>query len=400
MGQKMKSVFVKCNYTLMQGCYWSMYCIIYGYAVIYLSSSGISSGTIGVILAISNLFSIFIQWVISNVLLDRGIVSLKKAIQATGILVLSFSLLHLGTLRYLPVSVFAFSVAMSLVLVLQPFVNAVAFEYISCHININFGLSRGMGSLAFALTSLLAGMLLTKHYPVALMIFFSIIAGLFIITGALLLGLPQGLKSEMDGAGSNNVFSKYHFMRAFIPGVILLFGFHTIITNYIAPIIYSFNGGNQDVSVALMIAGCVEIPVILFFSILIKRISVISLVTYSAIFFVLRNILLLLSGSVSMVLFSQSFQAFSFALFIPASAYFMHQFTMPADNVRAQTILSIAMTSGGVLGSIMGGVLLEFIDINRILFLSLFVVSGGLWLIIKGLRSKKLYNGGESQRII
>lgn len=139
---------------------------------------------------------------------------------------------------------------------------------------------------------------------------------------------------------------------------------------------------------------------ILFFSILIKRISVISLVTYSAIFFVLRNILLLLSGSVSMVLFSQSFQAFSFALFIPASAYFMHQFTMPADNVRAQTILSIAMTSGGVLGSIMGGVLLEFIDINRILFLSLFVVSGGLWLIIKGLRSKKLYNGGESQRII
>ncbi len=61
MGQKMKSVFVKYNYTLMQGCYWSMYCIIYGYAVIYLSSSGISSGTIGVILAISNLFSIFIQ---------------------------------------------------------------------------------------------------------------------------------------------------------------------------------------------------------------------------------------------------------------------------------------------------------------------------------------------------
>ncbi|ENT4821178.1 MAG: MFS transporter [Klebsiella michiganensis] len=182
--------------------------------------------------------------------------------------------------------------------------------------------------------------------------------------------------------------------------MILLFWFHTIITNYIAPIIYSFNGGNKNISVALMIAGCVEIPVILFFSVLIKRISVINIVACLAIFFLLRNILLLLSGSVSMVLFSQSFQAFSFALFIPASAYFMHRFTMPADNVRAQTILSIAMTSGGGLGSIMGGVLLEFIDINRILFLSLFVVSGGLWLIIKVLRSKSLYNAGESQRII
>ena len=69
---------------------------------------------------------------------------------------------------------------------------------------------------------------------------------------------------------------------------------------------------------------------------------------------------MLLASSILMMEMTHLLQAFSFALFIPASAYLFNQFLADDDRVFGQTMIIIATTLGGVIGNVLGGSLLRF----------------------------------------
>ena len=56
---------------------------------------------------------------------------------------------------------------------------------------------------------------------------------------------------------------------------------------------------------------------------------------------------MLLASSILMMEMTHLLQAFSFALFIPASAYLFNQFLADDDRVFGQTMIIIATTLGG-----------------------------------------------------
>ena len=63
---------------------------------------------------------------------------------------------------------------------------------------------------------------------------------------------------------------------------------------------------------------------------------------------------MLLASSILMMEMTHLLQAFSFALFIPASAYLFNQFLADDDRVFGQTMIIIATTLGGVIGNVLG----------------------------------------------
>lgn len=95
---------------------------------------------------------------------------------------------------------------------------------------------------------------------------------------------------------------------------------------------------------------------------------------------------MLLASSILMMEMTHLLQAFSFALFIPASAYLFNQFLADDDRVFGQTMIIIATTLGGVIGNVLGGSLLQHFGVwEMLIFGTGFAVLGAL-LTILGIR--------------
>ncbi|WP_272944480.1 MFS transporter [Carnobacterium jeotgali] len=194
----------------------------------------------------------------------------------------------------------------------------------------------------------------------------------------LIFTFPETTISEVPSAPnlkSNNpltkeketFFKRYPRFAYFLIGAACLFLFHTIVNTYLVQIIHSLGGNDSDFGLSLMITALSELPAMLGFSYLLtKRKSGIWL-KVAAISFVIRSILFLLSGSIFMLNITQLFQGLAFALYIPASTYYVNQLMQKPDYVKGQAFNIGAVTLGSVVGSFIGGWLLDHAGVPEML---------------------------------
>ena len=142
------------QYTFHQMAYWATAAGIVSFATAFLLQQGFAASTVGVLLASGNLLSCGFQPVMAQ-LADRTGGNVLKWMTATLTAVsaacfLSIQLLPLPRvvfgLLYL-LGVFAFDA-------MNPLMNALNVSYMTGGYTINYGLSRGMGSLAYAFAAL------------------------------------------------------------------------------------------------------------------------------------------------------------------------------------------------------------------------------------------------------
>ncbi|EEU64677.1 LOW QUALITY PROTEIN: conserved hypothetical protein, partial [Enterococcus faecalis DS5] len=187
--------------------------------------------------------------------------------------------------------------------------------------------------------------------------------------------------------GSLSFFEKkYPFLILLFLGFSFLFTFHTMINSFLAQIFENIHGGSKEVGIALMIAALCELPGMIFFEQLVKKKSSKFWLSVASISFAVRGFMMLLASSILMMEMTHLLQAFSFALFIPASAYLFNQFLADDDRVFGQTMIIIATTLGGVIGNVLGGSLLQHFGVwEMLIFGTGFAVLGAL-LTILGIR--------------
>ena len=110
-----------------------------------------------------------------------------------------------------------------------------------------------------------------------------------------------------------------------------------------------------------------QLPALLGFSFLISKFSTRSLLKISGLFYALRSFIYLLAASVWMINLGQVFQALSFAVFIPASVYYVNEIMQEKDRVKGQTLITGAITLGNFIGSVIGGWLLDLSGVPLLL---------------------------------
>lgn len=159
-----------------------------------------------------------------------------------------------------------------------------------------------------------------------------------------------------------------------------------MINSFLAQIFENIHGGSKEVGIALMIAALCELPGMIFFEQLVKKKSSKFWLSVASISLAVRGFMMLLASSILMMEMTHLLQAFSFALFIPASAYLFNQFLADDDRVFGQTMIIIATTLGGVIGNVLGGSLLQHFGVwEMLIFGTGFAVLGAL-LTILGIR--------------
>lgn len=357
------------KYSLVQGSYWAAFCSVIGYASPFLLSRDFSASEIGVLMAWGNILSVILQPLVAS-MADR---SRRVRLNALSAIIASVGLFSAALLYIIPNSFYItaglFALILTITSMLMPMVNSLSVKLTNRGYEVNYGIARGIGSLAFAGVSYLLGYLI-RFYGENIIIVVVLILYMVLVLILLWFKSPkeellrvenstekETLNSEKD---SLIIFMKryksFFFMNL---GIICFFTFHNIINTYLLQIMVSVGGDSRDMGVSIAIAALLELPTMFLFSFIVRRVDSNKLLKIAAIFFAVKSIAFYFSSSVLNIHVSQLFQSLSFALYIPASVHYTDMLMEDRDKIKGQAMISAALTAGGVTGNLLGGYLLD-----------------------------------------
>ncbi|WP_295254398.1 MFS transporter [uncultured Catenibacterium sp.] len=371
--EQSKSINIK--YSMLQGIYFVGFCTVMGYAAVYLGSIGMSSSLIGIVLAIANILTSIAQPVLGG-FVDKSNVSMKKVLMIMfGMCsILSVLLMLASKVTFLAAALF---IAVSTILyTTMPLVNSLAFAFQKQGIDVKFGVARGIGSVAYALASLVLGNIVKAVSP-TLMPLAYIVIFLGILPLIRSFKMPEAeidevIEEKVVEKENTGAFIKKHLkFMIFLAGFVLVYFDHTIINNFFISVIENVGGNTGDMGNAVFLAAMLELPTMALFEKYKNKINIKNTIVISAVFFTIKHTLTYFATSMFMIYLAQATQMLAYALFIPASVYYVDKLFDAKDAVKGQALVTTSMTVSGVLASFLGGILLDNMGVYETLFLGL-----------------------------
>lgn len=388
------------KFGFIQSSYWISQCAINSFAAVYLHAKHFGNTQIGFILSFAAILSLLLQPMVAS-FADKS----KKVTLRHMLLVLMFMVFGLALLLYLLPNTFLLIMVIYILInaieyTLNPLFNSLALEYMNQDVPMNYGLARGMGSIAFAVMSVILGSLVA-HFgadvilPVFLLCYVLVIVSTCIFKETLpefsaeqkaLLGLDGQTKENAaeikEASGLLEFFLNHKLFMVMLCGVSMLFYSHVLINTYLINILERVGGNSSDMGVALSISAALELPTMAFFIYIVRKIKGSTLIKLSAFFFIIKTLVTLLAPNVAMIHVSMSLQLLAFALFTPASIYYVNDLIEKENRVKGQSMLGVANIGiAGTLANLTGGRLLDTYGVSRMLLIGTVVNIVGFVLI-------------------
>ena len=368
------------RYTLQQCAYWAAAAGVVSFATAFLLEKGFAASYIGILLASGNLLSCAAQPVLASIADRIGGNIVKWFIAGlTAVSMCCFVSIQLVPLSdalyglvYL-MGVFAFDA-------MNPLLNAVSVSYNRIGYRINYGVGRGIGSFAYAVSALAIGKVMAG-LGADWMIWISL--ALLAVNVAATLGYPtmtQSLADRQERADCCSVpvfFRRYKWYCVSLLGVMLLAMFHAMTENYLIEVVSPLGGDSGTVGIALFVATAIEMVVIVNFDWLRTRISDSWLLKFAGLSFMLKSVLFLMARNVIAIYGIQLLQATSYSFLSPTQLYYADSKVSPADMVKGQAFITAAYTLGCAIGNFTGGQLLDAFNVRVLLYAGVAMATAG-----------------------
>lgn len=368
------------RYTCQQCAYWAAAAGVVSFATAFLLEQGFAPAHIGILLACGNLLSCAAQPVLASIA-DRiggnivkwfiaGLTAVSMTCFAS-IMVLTLSSVLYGAIYLL--GVFAFDA-------MNPLLNAVSVSYNRAGYKINYGMGRGIGSFAYAVSALVIGKVMAG-FGAYWMIWISMM--LLALNIAVTLGYPglmEGVTQKQARAECCSVpafFRRYQWYCVSLLGVMLLAMFHAMTENYLIEVVSPLGGDSGTVGIALFVATAIEMVVIVNFDWLRTKISDSWLLKFAGLSFLLKSVLFLMARNVMAIYGIQLLQATSYSFLSPTQLYYADAKVGPADMVKGQAFITASYTLGCAIGNFTGGQLLSAFDIRALLYAGVAMAAAG-----------------------
>ncbi len=352
------------NYSILQAVSIAGYCCVFSFAPVFLLAHGFSNSELGITFTVGNTFGLLFGPVVAAFAdrTTRYSVRTLAAVMFALCALFSFFLLLLPP-QVLPIAV-VFILLLGFFTTEVSLVTSMAMEHINRGVPLNYSLARGIGSFAYASLSLGMGFLVQRFGPQIVMV---TNIGLGLIGMVLVYTFRTAAKSaapagrdEPKAAGLLEFALKNRRFMAVVAGGALLFFSHIVINTYTIQIIRRVGGDSSQLGIAIAIAGFLELPAMALFPWFHRKMrSPGAILKLSGVFVVLKAILTLLAPNVLWIYVAQSLQFFAYALFLPASVYYVNQVIGQADKVKGQTIMAMSMGISGIIGNFLGGFMLD-----------------------------------------
>jgi PPP family 3-phenylpropionic acid transporter len=359
----------------MQSLYYVAYCVVLGYAAVYLGAIGLSSTWIGIILAIGNLFCTFFAPVMAHVI-DEKHLSVSHFVMAIGGIVGLLAILMFMSTNMPIVVGILFAILLGFLLCMMPLLNTLAFIFEEHGITLNFGLGRGIGSASYAITSLILGYIVKTYSPKLLPILVLVImAGLIPLTKSFKIkGVAmKSTNTPKQPTNMKDFVKTYYRFMLMIVGLSLVLADHTLINNFFINIVNHVGGDTSDMGTAVFLAAILELIAMNVFEKIKRRIDVGRLLAFSVVMFSVKHVLTCLAPNMAVIYVAQVLQMFAYAIFIPAGVYYVDQHLPKADTTLGQSLMNNTATVGGIIASAAAGFLIDHTGISNTLLVGAIV---------------------------
>lgn len=392
------------DYALIQAIYWMLYAAAGIFVSVFLLDKGYSNTSIGTIIAVGSLLAILLQTIIANIT-D----SIEKI---TNITMIKILLIVLFVMVVAVLVIGEKSAALTIAYVgiivvhtaMHPLVNALSFTLEETGHTVSYGLGRSMGSLTAGVICFLLGYLVAWFSPDVIL--YVAIINLILMTivvfatdrhykkGISNVSITEKAASSASGREFADVIEDEHTvsMKEFITrnklfvimsiGIVGLFFGNVILENFTVQIVEGIGGDTEQMGFVIFLLSIFEMPAMLGFSRLKKHFSYEFLLRVAAVFFTIKITLMYLADSMTMIYLAQLCQILGYGLLFPALVSFIDHIMQKHEAIRGQAIFTISLTVGNVLGSVLGGMILDMYSSKTLLLIGSAVSLAGTLIIV------------------
>ena len=352
-------------YILLQASFWGMLSSICAYQAAVVLDRGFTAGQAGIFCALCYFASLFTQPVIGGWADRHPEVPLKRLLIVMLLPAIALNLVFYFTRPNFLLTALTFFLFGVLETNSYPLIDSMGMQYVNAGVQIPYSLSRGIGSLSYALLCVATG-LLTARFGVQTALLAHCAEQLVMLVCLLLFpSIPaQLLPQPQKGAASGH--SALQILRGSRTFTLMLiacfFGMMGVmpISGFLVTLVTSRGGDSRALGLAQFLMAASELPSALVFGLLRRRLSSAKILLISIVFMAVKPLLILASGSLGMLLAVQPVQMLGYGLFFPASVYFANESVAPADRVQGQSLRTIvAISLSTLLGSLVSGYLLD-----------------------------------------
>lgn len=378
-------------------------CVALSFASVYLLGSGYSNASLGLVIASGNLLSALIGPYLSSVI-DR---SYRITADNVMIPILALRTLILIILVLFPgkntvtTIFFAFYIAFSMS------VNSLNLKlYVDASyngINIDYGFSRGMGSLAYVLISMTLGYIIS-HTSIMAVPYAALLVGVFQFTAFLVFRNGSGQNGMIPAAKDmqSDQLEKHAEKGSTLPefaarnkqfcvlliGTVLVFFSHNTVCNFLIDVTENIGGGTSEMGLLNGFMAAVEIPVMLLFTRLLGKKDPAAILKFAFVMFTLKAAAIAAAPNIFLMAGAFVLQAPSFALYTAAIVPYTDQTIPHEDSAKAQSLAFTMTTFSSVLTGTVSGILYDNTTVSITLWIAAAVCLAGTVVSIMGIKCR------------
>ena len=379
------------QFSAVQAAFWMSYCASNGFAAVYLQGVGYTNTELGLIMALSNIAGALLGPELSS-LIDR-----KEEVTAIRLLPPTF-FLQAAVLLILfmfngkgPVTAAGFGAYIAASNVINSLNMKMYSDALYSGAGVDYGIARGMGSMAFVAASLFIGFA-AERLGVRIIPLTGLAITVF--QYAAYLSMKKAAEGRTSAAASE--FVRGRSMNDFIAanpqffilliGTALLFFTHNTINNFLINIVRFDGGDTSTLGVLHGYIAAVEIPVMVFYSRIFRKADTRNILRVAFIFFILKAAAIAASRTIPQLTASYTMQAPSFALYASAIVPYVSENVAREDSAKAQSLAYTMTTCGGVLASLIGGRLYDMLPVPTVIWIACGISVIGAAACFAGLR--------------
>ena len=380
-------------FAVIQILYFCTHALVNGYAATYLLSYGFSSGQIGIMLGIGNLCAVGVQLLAASIVSHTGI-RIGKVIMVTHVVVAALAL----ALIWIPHGGIVFCIVFVLVFLLtkamMPMVNSLYYGYHEQGTKINFGVARGLGSGAYSLACLAAGVLV-QRFTSGILPWMYIVSCLLLCVAVYIFNAPNTEERTASGVTPREkriLMREYPQFYLFFAGVLCLSTTNGFTETYLPQIIQQIGGTNSDFGVATFISAIVEMPAMFLYRRFADKTGNRKLLIFAGWMWAAKNFLIMLAPTTYLIFAAELLQFVGYAIYIPAGVRYIAHTLPESEFLKGQSLVVSAFTAGCLIAGFVGGPMIDLFGLRATFWgVQLFSVAGVILFTCAMLKSLHMF---------